>query len=402
MATSIAKLAIVLTTDTSGMQKGFAQGERAATTFGSRIKAIGAGFGSVLGPAALAGISAGFLKMSQAASSLLRESAGVAAQWERLDASLKVMLGSTEAARTLRMELSGIDMGLLDDADLAKAARSMVAMGNSATLTADRIKRFADIAIASGESVESLADSWLRFQADGKVTSSDLTRLMRAGVPVLEDLQTHFGASRVAILEMADAGKITFTEMEASLKRLTDEGGKFAGAMESASRTISGELAASWDDLLERMATGFQVISDGLSQSFTGLDAATAMGILRRRFLAVNTLENTTARDAKLKEAERQQQIRAEGELHSNMIDQWLKHEQEAMSKVKKETETVVRQIKAQSFAGLNPGVDFYSSAGAAATNAAKGEMQRMVAEQKNAVAELRSINAKLAGVATF
>ena len=402
MAVSIAKLAIMLTTDTAGMQRGFAQGEGQAKTFQSRIAAIGGSMKEFLGGAMWGVAAAGMAKLAQVANGLLQESLGIAAAWERMDATFKVMLGNAEAASDLRIALSGIDKGLIADEDIQAAAKAMLSMGNSAAIVEDRIKRFADISIASGESVESLADSWLRFQADGKVSSSDLTRLMRAGVPVLEDLEHNFGLNRVAILAMADAGQITFTDMENSLKRLTDEGGRFSSAMEEAGKTLSGQFSGLKDDVAELAAMGFGFLMDDMAKLLGSEGGAGMVKDFRDQFLNIGGLENVTARNAKLEAGEREQRLMSEENAYNLMLKGMVEEHNEAMKKVEGTTKTTIQRIRSQNFAGLNPGADFYTSSGAAAMNAAKGEMQRMVVEQKNAVAELKSLNAKMAGVATF
>lgn len=341
MAVSIAKLAIMLTTDTSGMQKGFAQATTKVKTFGTSFKT------------ALAGAAAAMAALG-AASAAMRFGKwlfDISNEAEQARVRFEAMTGSMRDVAML-MEVKEFSKGLIDEQEITNAIGKLLAFGKTADEIPRILQRLGDLSMATGQSIDGLASRFVR-------SAESADKLMAAGE-------------------------------------------RAAGALAKANNTISGQLA----ELRENMEDTFRPgsgMGNSVRDTIKELNfLLTNPNIGKQLFRLPDIVDMPERVKLRAFQLEKDNRLaKAEGELHDRIMNDWLKAEGEVMQKIEKTTKETIRAIRLPG-SGLNPGADYNTSAGAAAVNAAKAQMAQLIAEQKNAVTELRKISSGFAGVATF
>ena len=66
---------------------------------------------------------------------------------------------------------------------------------------------------------------------------------MNAGIPIIAELSKVVGKSETEIKDMVSAGKIGFTEIQAVIKNMTNEGGLFYNLMAEQSKSLGGQIS---------------------------------------------------------------------------------------------------------------------------------------------------------------
>jgi hypothetical protein len=345
VAVSIAKLAIMLTTDTSGMQRGFAQAEGKVKTFGSKMSVALIGVSSAL---AAIGVTAAAIRFGSWLFKITNEA-------EHARATFMALTGSVRSTAIL-MQTKEFSKGLLNEQEIVNATGKLLAFGKTADEIPGILQKLGDLSVATGQSIDGLASRFVR-------SAEAADKLMQAGE-------------------------------------------RAAGALEKANNTISGQLAELRENLEDTFRPG------------SGAGSAVRDTIKELNFLLTNPnigkqlfrLPDIVGMPERVKlkafqiekdERNRERAMREEGRLHAQMIDEWLKVGNVGMDEVEKKSKEVIRSIRLPG-SGLNPGSDYNTSAGAAAVNAAKAQMAQLIAEQKNAVTELKKISSGFAGVASF
>jgi hypothetical protein len=169
-----------------------------------------------------------------------------AAGQEKLNAQMENLIGNATQAKALAAQLESIkmtapiDVGSVDD-----AALKLLVMGMSVEKVGDTINRFSKIAAGSGESLDNLVEMFAIAQSSPEGMSRALTTLGRR-IPILEELQKVIkeklgkDLTTKQIKQLAAEGKIDISVLEAALKRLTDQGGKFADSFGNQAKTLAG------------------------------------------------------------------------------------------------------------------------------------------------------------------
>ena len=169
MATSIAKLAILLTTDTSGMTRGFATATQQVTGFAQGISALR---GTLAGLAAAFGLIEGS-----------RFILGIANDSEQAQLRLEMLLGSVEKAQRMTTMVQGFGAGLFEDREILNATTKLLAFGKTAEEVPGILQRLGDLAISTDQSLEGLAtravksgDSFDKLMAAGQRAAGSMAR----------------------------------------------------------------------------------------------------------------------------------------------------------------------------------------------------------------------------------
>lgn len=176
-------------------------------------------------------------------------------------ASLSTLTKSAEQAEDVwaRLEGMGAKSPFAADEFLAPA-KTLLAMGESGNVVVDTLHQLGDIAAATGGSMETLATAYGKAMQRGTISNRELTGLIAAGVPIVEQLAKQFGVSAAQVKKLADDGKVGIADLRQAFTELTSEGGKFFGAMEAQANTTGGALKTIKDSLADIAGT----IADGL------------------------------------------------------------------------------------------------------------------------------------------
>jgi tape measure domain-containing protein len=207
----------------------------------------------------------------------------LATSTEQIEMRVRGIADSFAEFRDLRDLTFDFGAGQFDDSAIAETVRRLKIEGFEIAGISDSLKVFGDIAKGSGNSLEFVADAILKMRNDGEVTFKDLRLLQQANIPIIQELQKQYGLTQAQIKQMADAGEIDFDKVGQALQRLTDEGGKFGGAVAQSAATAEGRLKSLQDQLedLLRPGAGFALEGvvaqiDELLSAYGGIESGVA------------------------------------------------------------------------------------------------------------------------------
>ena len=230
MAVSIAKLAIMLTTDTSGMRRGFAQGESMATKFGNTISQMG-----------LAASAAVFTAMAASAAVFVREGIRMTATMETIRINLDTMTGSAARGKALLDEMWELAAKTpFSFEEVAQAGKVLLAMGVTTSEIVPTLRTLGDVSAGTGQRVSQLAQVFGEVQQAGRLTSNELRQFNMRGIPLLGELADMMGVTKTAIRDMVERGEIGANDVTKAFQRMTSEGGRFFDLMDKQSKTLEG------------------------------------------------------------------------------------------------------------------------------------------------------------------
>jgi len=207
----------------------------------------------------------------------------LATSTEQIEMRVRGIADSFAEFRDLRDLTFDFGAGQFDDSAIAETVRRLKIEGFEIAGISDSLKVFGDIAKGSGNSLEFVADAILKMRNDGEVTFKDLRLLQQANIPIIQELQKQYGLTQAQIKQMADAGEIDFDKVGQALQRLTDEGGKFGGAVAQSAATAEGRIKSLKDQIedLVRPGAGFALEGvvaqiDELLSAYGGIESGVA------------------------------------------------------------------------------------------------------------------------------
>ena len=214
-----------------------------------------------------------------------------AADTELLQASFETMLRSASRARDLFADL--IEFSAATPFDLQTIARStqqLLAFGTAQENVIDRLRALGDLSLGNAAKLDRLTAAYGKLRARGRATLEEINQFLEAGVPLLTALADQFGVAESEVLALITAGRVGFAEVDRAITDLTSGTGQFAGGLQRASQTLSGQLSTLKDNVSlagqEIVRSLIPAIKDvtGLAtsaaQGFGGLDQGTQKWIL--------------------------------------------------------------------------------------------------------------------------
>lgn len=226
---------------------------------------LGAAIGSGAKQAAqgAAGISSSMNIISVAAGNLLSDLARAAvgtvrqivstgvefnAQMETYRMGLANLLGDAEAANAA-LEAIKADAAAtpFDTAGLVQANRLLISTGQSAEDARRTVLALGDAVAASGggnDELVRMASNLQQIANVGKATEMDVRQFAMAGIDIYGILADYTGKTTAQVKEMP----VTYDLLAAALENAAEEGGRFYGAMDTQSQTLSGRLSTLSDN----------------------------------------------------------------------------------------------------------------------------------------------------------
>ncbi|MDF3129282.1 tape measure protein [Kiritimatiellaeota bacterium B1221] len=260
---------------------------------------------------ALAGSYLG-LAAARKAVAIANQGLGIANSVETETVRLKVLLGSMQESEALMNRvLQKAGETPLQTGELQQATRMLVAFGSNSKDVIDELTRLGDISSGVGMEITDLAEIYGKARVQGTLFAEDINQLTGRGIPVISQFAEILGVTEGEVKKLASEGKVGFAELEEAIRRLTDEGGQFAGMMEEMSQTGEGALSTLKDNFdqlvlipmgewvkgwLDPMVNGLNEAADLLKR----VEQATQMNAgvetdLKGRFDAVETPEQKAA-----------------------------------------------------------------------------------------------------------
>lgn len=200
----------------------------------------------------------------QGAQSFISQMVAVRSQFQQLEISFGTMLKSKEKANALMAQMTDLaaktPFGLQE---VSEGAKRLLAFQVPAEEVTETLRRMGDVASGLGVPMGQLIHVYGQVKAQGKLMTNDLYQFMNAGIPIIAELSKVVGKSETEIKDMVSAGKIGFTEIQAVIKSMTNEGGLFYNLMAEQSKSLGGQISNLRDNF-DQMLNEIGKSSEGL------------------------------------------------------------------------------------------------------------------------------------------
>lgn len=184
--------------------------------------------------------------------------------------------GSSEAANGMVGSLQKLASATpLAMSDLASGAQTLLAFGVASDDVSGTLQRLGDISLGNADKMQSLARAYGKATAQGKLTGETVQMMIDAGWNPLIDICDQTGESMEDVQKRMSAGSISAEELTQAVNHATDAGGKFAGGMEAASKTVAGLTSTLQDNVNAMLGKLMQPVSDAMLSTLlpTAIDA---------------------------------------------------------------------------------------------------------------------------------
>ena len=199
----------------------------------------------------------------------------VRSQFQQLEISFGTMLKSKEKANELIAQLTDLaaktPFGM---EEVSEGAKKLLAFQVPAQEVTETLRRMGDVASGLGVPMGQLIHVYGQVKAQGKLVTNDLYQFMNAGIPIIAELSKVVGKSETEIKDMVSAGKIGFTEIQAVIKNMTNEGGLFYNLMAEQSKSLGGQISNlrdNFDQMLNEIGKSSEGIVSGAIKSVSFL-----------------------------------------------------------------------------------------------------------------------------------
>ena len=211
----------------------------------------------------------------QGAQSFISQMVAVRSQFQQLEISFGTMLKSKEKANALMAQMTDLaaktPFGLQE---VSEGAKRLLAFQVPAEEVTETLRRMGDVASGLGVPMGQLIHVYGQVKAQGRLLTNDLYQFMNAGIPIIAELSKVVGKSETEIKEMVSAGKIGFTEIQAVIKNMTNEGGLFYNLMAEQSKSLGGQISNlrdNFDQMLNEIGKSSEGVVSGAIQGVSFL-----------------------------------------------------------------------------------------------------------------------------------
>jgi len=226
-----------------------------------------------------------------------RQAVKAAANLEMQAAAFETMLGSAEAAGKMITDLREMAAKTpFSMEDLAGATKTMLGFGIESEKVLPYLKQLGDISGGNAGRFNSLALAFSQVQAAGRLMGQDLLQMINAGFNPLKVISGATGESMAELKTRMEKGGISAEEVAKAFEAATSAGGLFAGGMERAAQTFSGQMSTLKDDIVMLGVSFAEILMpvikqvmnyvSGLVEWFNGLSDSTKRTITQALALA--------------------------------------------------------------------------------------------------------------------
>lgn len=133
----------------------------------------------------------------------------------------------------------------------ADATKSLLAAGVADNDVMGTMQLLGDLAMGDANKLGFLSKAYTDVMNKGKLQGQEIRQFAENGVGLVGALASSMNKTNAEILEMSEAGKISFSDMKNALESLTGPGGRFFGMMARINETFTGQ----WNSLVENIQT---------------------------------------------------------------------------------------------------------------------------------------------------
>ena len=252
-----------------------------------------------------------------AATSFVKQVYEIRAQYELLERSLGVLIGSFERGSQIFQELNTMALNSpFTLMELGTAAKQLTAYNFKANEVVNTTRRLADISAALGVPMERLTYNLGQIRAQTVLTARDARDFANAGLPIVKSLADYFSQLEGRVVTTGDVfdrmskKAVSYTDVMAVLNQMTDDGGKFFDFQAKQAETLRVQLAnltLAWNNMLNDVGEANQglltapiVALKSLFQNWGEIshvitEVVIALGLYKGTQLVVNRLMGESA-----------------------------------------------------------------------------------------------------------
>ena len=259
------------TSSIAQLEGGMKQLEKAGSAAGLNMKKLSQEanvgkevFGQLFGQFTKAGLIVGAIQL---VAELTKKAVTLSAEVSKASKSFESFLGDAEKAKKIVGELTSFASAkFLDQGEVFKAGKALLAFGESADNITKVLSRTADISAATGKNFNELVTIYGKARTSGVLYAEDINQLVDAGIPIIQEFAKQMGVSNDKVKKLASEGKISFEELQLAFFNLTATGGKFFGQVGAQTETLSGQF----DKLTNNFYAKLKSIGDAFQPILTG------------------------------------------------------------------------------------------------------------------------------------
>lgn len=203
----------------------------------------------------------------------------IGGQLEKQRISMGAILGDTARANALFNQIKGLAIkSPFGVVELDQYSKQLAAYGVEQSQLYDMTRRLADISAGAGQDIGRLALALGHVKSATYLTGITLRQFSMNNIPMLKMLAEYYSEVEKRAVSTAEVQKrisqrqVSYEDVEAQIKRMTDEGGMFYNMQEK----ISESVAAKWKNLRDSMDIMYGDMAEGkLGQVLK--DTATAL-----------------------------------------------------------------------------------------------------------------------------
>lgn len=238
---NIFNLFATLKLDGKQYEKGVDDAEKKTEGFGKKTESVFSGIGKAALGLGAAGVGI--------AGVLGKIGVGYNIEMENYMTSFTTMLGGADKATKHINDLKVFAAKTpFEMTDLAEASQKLLAFGGNVEDVQPDLKMLGDISQGNGEKFKSLSLVFGQVSSQGKLMGGDLLQMINAGFNPLLIISQKTGKSMSQLKDEMSKGQISFDMVKDAMKSATSEGGMFFNAMESQSKTLSGQWSTLKDN----------------------------------------------------------------------------------------------------------------------------------------------------------
>lgn len=166
------------------------------------------------------------------------------AQIEKYEKSFETFLGTAEKANQAIQNIKAdAKVTPFDATSLVKANQMLISTGASAEDSRKDILALGEAVVATGggnDELVRMASNLQQIKNAGKATAMDIRQFAYAGIDVYGILAEYTGKTTQEVKNM----EISYEDLTGALKKASSQGGKYFGAMDKSSQTLTGQLSA--------------------------------------------------------------------------------------------------------------------------------------------------------------
>jgi tape measure domain-containing protein len=226
-----------LVTDVSADTTKFSRGMDQAT---GRVSSFARDVSAIVGGIAIADIGS---KIVGGLFSAGKGMVGLAAEAETMRIEMEVLTGSAKTGGDMFKRLEKFAQRTsFTLTSAAEAATQLMAKGIPADEVMDTMTMLGNLARGNSEKLQLIAKAYTDVRAKGKLMAQETNQFAENGVNIFDALAKSTGKNVKQLIEMREAGQITFDMVQKAMQEMTGEGGRFGGMMDRINNTFTGQF----------------------------------------------------------------------------------------------------------------------------------------------------------------